>query len=116
MRGPQTKEALIRRFKFFCEQNDFREDREASVKYQFQRTVWEFDHYLTGKIRIELGFKNAKITLFHVLDVRKREFNVDSFEISNDEYEELKKMYFGNFQEDTEYLKNLNNTLLLPPK
>jgi len=73
--------------------------RSISVKYQFQRNVFEIDT-IYGFVRIMDRIKNCYITLFPLLENGFHLKKETVFKITKDEYEELRKLYFGNFKWD----------------
>jgi len=103
------KNEIITAFKNSCVLLDPRlvMKRSISVKYQFQRNVFEIDT-IYGLVRIEDIVNACYITLFPLLlngFYLKKE---TVLEITKYEYEELRKLYFGEFKEDKEYFKKIN--------
>jgi hypothetical protein len=96
-----VKNEIINDFKRQClSLDEFQiEKREIAVKSQFQRGLFEIDG-IYGRIRIIEGSIICHIILFPLLE---NPFNLKdkiSFEIPKEKYEELKKMYFGEFKEN----------------
>lgn len=85
--------------------------RDMSVSSQFQRNIWEIDNDSLGLIRIEeIGVK-CFIILFPLIS---NAFNLTDkviFEIPKEEFEDLKRLYFGKFIEDKPYLKRINGSV-----
>lgn len=108
-----NKEEAIKRFKDACSKSDLVEvssgdiinRRESAVKHQLARDVWEVDDD-NGRIRI--CENPLMIVVFNTVDyVKKMGYKSEPFksEISQQEYNELKAIYFGDFKEDKEYLE-----------
>lgn len=104
-----TKELVITAFKNACVMTDMSliMKRKMSVETQNQRNIWEISNRYIGLIRIREGFGQPTIELYPLLNNGYPANNGKPFEfnILIDEYNELKKLYFGNFKEDLEYLK-----------
>lgn len=85
--------------------------RDISVSSQFQRNIWEIDSDSLGLIKIEEIGVGYFITLFPLVG---NAFNLKDkviFEISKEEFEDLKRLYFGKFREDKRYLKRINDSV-----
>lgn len=104
-----TKNDIVTAFKNSCVLLDAKTviKRSISVKYQFQRNIWEIHNDWLGLIRIEDRINKCLIRLFPLLENGFHLKEETIFEISNDEYEELRKLYFGNFKEDKKYLNKI---------
>lgn len=99
-----NKQNTIQRFKDACGHLQNVKRRKIAVETQYNRKVWEvYDKY--GIIRIEYKGKTNKsvITVFSFIGV-KEGTGPDEFEIENQEYTELKDIYFGTFKPDMDYL------------
>jgi len=85
--------------------------RESAVKHQYTRDVFEVDD---DKGRIRIYGETLIIVVFHTVSYAKSIGSTSTFEskISKEEYYELKKIYFGNFKEDKEYLKKLHDSII----
>lgn len=81
--------------------------RSTSVKYQFQRNVWEIDT-VYGFCRIENRINTYNLRLFPLLENGFHLKKETVFEITKNEYDELEKLYIGDFKEDKEYFKRIN--------
>src|SRR4051812_20925726 len=95
-----TKQFVIDVFKFICSEKSYIENyerRKMAVETQLQRDIWELDSYVFGKLRIEFRNGSSKITLFRLLNrlEKPNDSGAHEFEITQEEYEELKKIYFG---------------------
>lgn len=103
-----TKNDIIIGFKNSCVLLDVKLvlKRSISVKYQFQRNIWEIDT-VYGFVRIMDRIQTCYITLFPLLENGFHLKEETVFKISNDEYDELRKLYFGNFKEDKKYLNKI---------
>ena len=102
------KEEAIQIFKDNCADPINYAFRQDAVEHQFHRRIWQFDDLKVGRIWLQHA-ENDKffILVFHLVG---HGYGVPSvFEISEQEYNELKSLFFGDFKEDTEYLKKLNN-------
>jgi hypothetical protein len=80
--------------------------RSTSVKYQFQRNIFEIDT-IYGFARIEDRINNYFIRLFPLMENGFHLKRETVFEITKHEYEELRKLYFGKFKYDEKYLKRI---------
>lgn len=106
-----TKDELITSFKNGCVllSPKLIFQRSLSVKYQFQRNIWELECHYLGLIRIYNGINNFKIRLLphqkHMNYLKCRDLTTKefTFEITENEYGELEKLYFGDFKRDEEY-------------
>jgi hypothetical protein len=85
--------------------------RITSVSSQFQRNVWEIDNDSLGLIRIEDIGVECSITLFPFIDNIFHLKGKTIFKISKEEFEDLKKLYFGDFRENECYLKKINDSI-----
>ena len=81
--------------------------RSISVKYQFQRNVWEIET-IYGLARIEDRINSCTMTLFPLLENGFHLKKETVFEITKNEFEELRELYFGEFKEDKKYFKRIN--------
>ena len=81
--------------------------RSISVKYQFQRNIWEIDT-IYGLARIDDRINSCTMTLFPSLENGFHLKKETVFEITKNEFKELRELYFGNFKEDTEYFERVN--------
>ncbi|HMZ95351.1 MAG TPA: hypothetical protein PLD56_12595 [Chitinophagales bacterium] len=99
------KNQIITAFKNSCVLLDPRlvMKRSISVKYQFQRNIWEIDT-IYGLVRIEDEVKRHSLKLFPLLGNGFHLKKETVFEITKNEYDELRKLYFGEFKEDKNYL------------
>lgn len=99
------KNQIITAFKNSCVLLDPRlvMKRSISVKYQFQRNIWEIDT-IYGLVRIEDEVKRHSLKLFPLLANGFHLKKETVFEITKNEYDELRKLYFGEFKEDKNYL------------
>lgn len=106
-----TKEIAIQAFKACCIDPPFFEDRESSVKSQFQRNIWQVSHKI-GLIRI-LSAGESHIYVFPLIDngYESNDGQPFKFEISKDEYNELEALYIGDFKEDPEYMDKLQKSI-----
>lgn len=104
------KNEIITAFKNSCVLLDIKTvmKRSSSVKYQFQRNIWEIQNEWFGFIRIEDRINNCYITLFPIMENGFHSKKEITCEITRHEYEELRKLYFGNFKEDKNYWKRIN--------
>jgi hypothetical protein len=104
-----VKNEIITAFKNSCVllEPKFVMKRSISVKYQFQRNIWEIDT-IYGLARIEDRINLCTMTLFPLLENGFHLKKETVFEITKNEFEELRKLYFGNFKEDTEYFERVN--------
>ncbi len=104
-----TKNDIITAFKNSCVLLDTKSvlKRSTSVSYQNQRNIWEIDNKWLGLIRIEDRINNFLIRLFPLLENGFHLKEETIFELTKDEYEELRKLYFGKFKEDKAYFKRL---------
>lgn len=105
-----TKDDIITAFKNSCVLLTTKSvlKRSIAVKYQFQRNIWEVHNDWLGLIRIEDKINRCEIRLF---PLTKNGFHLKIetvFEITKNEFEELRKLYFGDFKEDKNYLKKIN--------
>lgn len=104
-----TKEDIITAFKNSCVLLTTKSvlKRSIAVKYQFQRNIWELHNDWIGLIRIEDRINECLIRLFPIM---KNGFHSKEiiFQISRNEFEELRDLYFGDFKEDKNYLKKIN--------
>lgn len=99
-----VKNEIITAFKNSCVSLDPKlfMKRSISVKYQFQRNVWEVDT-IYGFCRIENRINTYNLRLFPLLENGFHLKKETVFEITKDEYNELEKLYIGDFKEDKEY-------------
>lgn len=106
-----TKEDIIIGFKNSCVLLDVKTvmKRGMSVAYQYQRNIWEIHNKWLGLIRIEDRINNCFIRLFPLLENGFHLKEEVVFEITKNEYEELRKLYFGKFKEDEYYFKRIND-------
>lgn len=108
-----TKQNLITEFENLCVSTSPLNvmQRSISVKYQFQRNVFEIYSKRIGLIKIENFSDSFVIRLFPLLDNKYYDIKQGNlfFDIDEKEYHRLKSLYFGNFKEDIEYLNKLNN-------
>lgn len=104
-----VKNEIIIAFKNSCVLLDPRlvMKRSISAKYQFQRNIWEIDT-IYGLARIEDRINACFIRLFPLLENGFHLKKETVFEITKDEYDELQKLYFGEFKEDKKYFKRIN--------
>lgn len=110
-----TKELAIIAFKNACAIPDISTyiKRNASVKRQFQRNIWEIYNKYFGLIRISKEFGNpcsilAYPSIKNDYYTNRNDIQMYLFNLSIEEYNELKDLYFGIFKEDDEYFKYLN--------
>jgi len=101
-----TKEIAIDGFKKCCLSTDpqLQRKRIIAVGTQFQRSVWDIDNDSIGRIRIADARENPVIIAFVLIDSEYKA-NTDNggayeFDISKDEYDELKKLYFADIKEN----------------
>ncbi len=104
-----TKEIAIEGFKNVCLSNFDMYLRIIAVGSQYNRSVWEINHPLIGLIRIKEDAPS--ITVFVFVDSLYAK-NTDNggaynFKISNEEYNELKKLYFSDIRE-SDFIRVLN--------
>lgn len=105
------KNEIITAFKNSCVLIDIQTvlKRSISVQYQFQRNIFEINNKWLGLIRIEDRTNACFIRLFPLL---KNGFYLKEetvFEITKDEYNELKNLYYGSFKEDEIYFEKFYN-------
>jgi len=100
------KEDAIKRFRQCCHNIDSLVKRELAVKTQFNRDVWEV-YSSIGKIRIVKsdGYPKYSIEVFGYTVAHAE------YPISEQQYNELKDLYFGEFKPNEQYLKTLNSIL-----
>ena len=80
--------------------------RSISVKYQFQRNIWEIDT-IYGLVRIEDRINQYTMTLFPLLENGFHLRKETVIEITKYEFDEMRKLYFGNFKEDKAYFRRV---------
>lgn len=103
-----TKESAIIAFKNGCVypvRNIL--NRSIAVKTQFQRNIWEIFNENFGLVRIREGYPIPIIMVYPLLKngfPEKGKMPYE-FELTKEEYNELKDLYFGDLKEDTEYFK-----------
>lgn len=105
------KNEIITAFKNSCVLLDIQTvlKRSISVKYQFQRNIFEIHNKWLGLIRIEDRTNACFIRLFPLL---KNGFHLKEetvSEITKEEYNELKTLYYGDFKEDDSYFEKFYN-------
>jgi len=97
-----TKEIAIQGFKESCLSFESKRNRTIAVGTQNQRGVWEIWNDKIGLLRIREI--NPIITVFVLIDsIYKPNPNNSGayeFDISKDEYDELKKLYFADIKEN----------------
>ncbi len=111
------KQDVIKRFKDLCTNPDFRlfggelvSSREIAVKTQYNRAVWEIGDD-RGLIRISCN--NAPVysmVIFHTIKSVKAQGLINGtqeYQITWQEYDELRDAYFGNFYPDVPYLQSI---------
>lgn len=98
---------IIEAFKYSCTSSNIHQynTRLNAVKHQFQRYIWDIST-IYGLVRITSTEPQNKIILFP-FNNDKLFKEVIEFPISDDLYEELRKIYFGKFEEDKEYFKRI---------
>lgn len=104
-----TKEIAIAGFKESCLNNFERHRRIIAVGSQYNRNVWEINNRHIGLIRIG-NDTPPSITIFVLIE---SEYKANSsnggaykFDISIEEYDELKDLYFADIKE-SDYLLEL---------
>mgnify|MGYP003523480845 CR=1 FL=1 len=78
--------------------------RHLAVEYQYQRNVWEIDT-IYGLVRIEDRITYCQMTLFPLLNGHYPVKTEKVFEITKQEYEEMRLLYFGNFKWNKAYFE-----------
>lgn len=102
-----TKETTITAFKNGCVEPVNVIHRIHSVRYQYQRNVWEIFNKNFGLIRIMGNIEKSLIIAYPLLKNGFPENKGKSpyiFDITTDEYTELKNLYFEGI--DKEYSKS----------
>ena len=94
------EEDAIKRFRECCYSPDSLERRKLAVETQFNRDVWE-TYTSIGKVRILNGVLGYAIEVFG-FSIAHAEYPV-----SEQQYSELKDLYFGNFKPNEKYLEML---------
>jgi len=106
-----TKQELVTAFENSCVVNEVMSNftqRLNAVKHQFQRNIWEIDSVSLGKMRIENVLGKYSITLFpKIYNIYKLKEKI-MFDITEQEYETLKKAYFGNIEYDEDYFERID--------
>jgi len=82
---------------------------EMAVKHQFNRDMWELDDD-NGRIRICDG-DTPSIVVFNTVTycVNSGRDGAYEFELSKQEFSDLKKIYFGNYEPDNVYLRRIKS-------
>lgn len=101
-----TKYEAIIRFKVACydRENDYH--RKVCVESQFRRNTWEIDDE-NARLRISNQVAETKIFVFPTVTYANKNkfYSSSEFNITSNEYKELKDLFFGKFVPSTEYLK-----------
>ena len=98
----KIEDEVIKRFTDYCKNPRNNETRKIAVENQYCRTAWETSDK-DGIIRILLtGYYNGtpSIIAFHTVEFASR-FSLPAVyekEISIEQYESLKKIFFGNYK------------------
>ncbi len=99
---PTIKEQLIKRFKDYCLDPNNDETRKHAVESQLNRFEWNIDD---GDGDIKISMITKKIGIEFWLNAWFWNTGAYGQEITEEEFHELRKMYFGNYVPDQEYLK-----------
>jgi hypothetical protein len=102
-----TKNEVITMFENACVLDNTFVQRLNAVKHQFQRNIWEVDSVYFGKIRIENSSAKCQITLFPKIGYYKTQ-NKEVFQLTKQEYQKLKKIYFGKIEYDKDYFDKID--------
>ncbi len=107
-----TKEYAIDKFKEFCAGSYMCHIREEKVATQHNRDYWELDlrEVILGLSSDKGDFNLLVYQEFGSYGGINREL-IKKFTISNEEYTDLKKHYFGNFTVDGYYIKKISSLL-----
>lgn len=109
-----TKQKAIERFKNACANQINDERRELAVATQWRRNAWEVIDE-NGLIRIEkIKTENkfqSSITVYHTTGFAEANNYCQTKEFSailtDEEYTELEGLYFGDYSQDSHYLKKI---------
>jgi hypothetical protein len=97
-----TKENAIKRFIDCCKNPKNDKIRKVAVENQYTRTVWElYDKNGLIRIRFTGSDKGApNVTVFHAVKFATKNSLPPTFEaeLSEEEYENLRKTFFGNYK------------------
>lgn len=121
-----TKEFIINRFKKACKSQENLIRRKNAVESQWNRDVWEIydkEECLIRILDISEYQPHPKIMIWFSIKFNDKycksfETLISPFEteLYQDEYEELKKIYFGGFKPNEEYLKHIGASVILIKK
>jgi hypothetical protein len=106
-----TKQELVTAFENSCVVNEIMSNftqRLNAVKHQHQRNIWEIDSVSIGKMRIENVSGKCSITLFPKIYNTHNLKEKVIFGLTEQEYETLKKAYFGNIEYDEDYFESID--------
>ena len=108
-----TKEIAISEFKKFCSEDFTKHQRQESVGTNTNRNYWELDLDLIV-LSITKDKENvytlSVYSAFGSILYNNRVRNlINHFDISKEEYLDLKKRYFGDFTIDEYYIKQISN-------
>ncbi len=104
------KQQVINKFKEGCDNILNFKRRLMAVNAQYNRAVWEI-HGKGGLIRIACyDAPNYSMIIFHTVDSVKAnnlKLGEQHFDLTWQEYDELRDAYFGDFKPDVPYLQRI---------
>jgi hypothetical protein len=102
-----NKQEAILRWESACRNPGNLQHRWISVKRQYNRNQFELDDSL-GRMRIVCGASGDYIKVFHTILYGDSQKEPEAtFELTPCQYRDLKEMFFGDIEEDREYLKKI---------